>query len=48
MSNLDGAPCDENTNEQLYIEFITNKRFSRRLKCSVKEGVGLCGIRQVR
>ena len=44
------ALCDKNTNEQLiyYIEWITNKRFIRRLKCSVKEGVGLCGIRQVR
>ena len=31
-----------------YIEWITNRRFTRRLKCSVKEGVGLCGIRQVR
>ena len=36
------------SNYTYYIEWITNKRFTRRLKCSVKEGVGLCGIRQVR
>ena len=36
------------SNYTYYIEWIRNKRFTRRLKCSVKEGVCLCGIRQVR